>query len=304
MSSSSFSLLRRLYSTIPEAAATARTASTPRAVRLRRLQKRPVPPGQTDATPEGLTPTDLTTYQRQLAKAELIGPDGQNVPATEWVSTLNSRRSRVRGTRMMLSKGGIKEETVVAQKIYLPNIIFRLMRNHTPPGQPYNPYEATFRIPQNITKTDVRSYLSAVYGVKTTYIRTDNYFAPMLHWSRRDDTDRGRRVRKTYKRAVVGLVEPFYYPQAMEDMSTEDREARQGWLENTFHIQLMKAAQHDAKVRKALNEGMEVKVEDLPVKGRKKVVRKIAEERKKKEALVEETKRQIRVAREKGETYI
>jgi len=297
-------MLRRLYSTLPEAAAVARTASTPRAVRLRRLRKRPVPPGESDATAEGLTPTEHATYQRQLAKAELMGPDGHSTSPSEWVSRLNARRSRVRGTRILLAKGGIKEETVVGQKIYLPNIIFRLMRNHTPPGEPYNPYEATFRIPQNITKTDVRSYLSAVYGVRTTYIRTDNYFAPMMHWSRRDDSDRGRRVRKTYKRAVVGLVDPFYYPQAIEDMAKEEREARTEYLDNTFHIELMKAAQHDAKVRRALNEGVEVRVEDLPVKGRKKVVRKIAEERARKEALVVQTKEQMREAREKGEPFI
>ncbi|KAJ2966781.1 hypothetical protein NUW54_g13706 [Trametes sanguinea] len=48
-----------------------------------------------------------------------------------------------------------------------------MVRNHTPPGQPYNPYEATFRVPQSVTKTDIRSYLLAVYGVQTTYIRTD-----------------------------------------------------------------------------------------------------------------------------------
>lgn len=111
-------------------------------------------------------------------------------------------------------------------------------------------------------------------------------------------------MRKTYKRAVVGLVDPFYYPQAIEDMAKEEREARTEYLDNTFHIELMKAAQHDAKVRRALNEGVEVRVEDLPVKGRKKVVRKIAEERARKEALVVQTKEQMREAREKGEPFI
>ena len=57
------------------------------------------------------------------------------------------------------------EAEVVGQKIFLPNIIFKLVRNHTPAGQPYNPYEATFRVPPSVTKTDVRAYLLAVYGV-------------------------------------------------------------------------------------------------------------------------------------------
>ncbi|KZT43067.1 hypothetical protein SISSUDRAFT_963123, partial [Sistotremastrum suecicum HHB10207 ss-3] len=98
---------------------------------------------------------------------------------------------------------------VVGQRIYLPNIIFRLIRNKTLPGQPYNPYEATFRIPNSVTKNDVRSYLLAMYGVETTYIRTDNYFSPLYR-----NYDRTQKTRRqyTYKRAVVGLVEPFYYP--------------------------------------------------------------------------------------------
>ena len=57
---------------------------------------------------------------------------------------------------------------LLGERIYLPNVIFRMVRNHTLPGEPYNPFEATFRIPQSITKTDIRSYLLAVYGVECT----------------------------------------------------------------------------------------------------------------------------------------
>ncbi|EDR14659.1 uncharacterized protein LACBIDRAFT_163947, partial [Laccaria bicolor S238N-H82] len=96
---------------------------------------------------------------------------------------------------------------VLGKRVYLPNIIFKLVRNNTPPGMPYNPYEATFRIPHSVTKTDIRSYLAAVYGVKTTYVRTDNYISPVY---RRLGYE--RKPFKTYKRAVVGLVDPFYYP--------------------------------------------------------------------------------------------
>ncbi|TFY62279.1 hypothetical protein EVJ58_g3964 [Rhodofomes roseus] len=176
---------RRLYAAIPDAAAVARTTSTPRSVRLRRLRikktKHPNLPVESDATPEGLTPD----------RARALQP--------------------LRGVREVVDDTGKAQEQVVGQKIYLPNIIIRLVRNHTPPGQPYNPYEATFRLPPSMTKTDLRSYLSAVYGVKTT-------------------------AHKTYKRAVVGLVEPFYYPLAMEDMSAEEREQREDWLEQHFQI--------------------------------------------------------------------
>jgi large subunit ribosomal protein L23 len=221
---------RRLYSTIPDAAAVARTASTPRAVRLRRLRKRPpVPLGQSDASPAGSTPSELARYNRELAKGEVIGPDGRYLTEEEWLQKMNERRTRIRGAREYLSRRGKEQVQVLGQKIYLPNIIFRLVRNHTPPGQPYNPYEATFRIPQSVNKPDIRSYLSAVYGVKTTYIRTDNYISPV-------GRDGSTKSFRTYKRAVVGLVDPFYYPLALEDMPKEEKEQREKWIEDTFHV--------------------------------------------------------------------
>jgi len=128
---------------------------------------------------------------------------------------------------------------VVGEKVYLPNIIFRLVPNFTPPGKAYNPYEATFRIPQSVTKTDVRAYLAAMYGVQTTYIRTDNYFAPVRRALNGAWVRAGRSYR-TYKRAVVGLVEPFYYPMVPEDMSKADREAREESLDQLYHIRARK----------------------------------------------------------------
>ncbi|KAI0305965.1 mitochondrial ribosomal protein L23 [Multifurca ochricompacta] len=231
-------LLKRCYSTIPEAAAAARTASTPRAVRLRRSRKPPVTAGESDALPSGLTPSEFVRFQRALAKGELLRPDGTEPTEGEWLAKLNSRRSRLRGTREVVTPSGVKETQVVGEKVYLPNIIFRLVPNFTPPGKPYNPYEATFRIPQSVTKTDVRAYLAAVYGVRTTYIRTDNYVAPVRRaWN--TAWVRGKSYR-TYKRAVVGLLEPFYYPMTLEDMPKEDREAREQFLEQEYHVTMRK----------------------------------------------------------------
>ncbi|OBZ66831.1 54S ribosomal protein L23, mitochondrial [Grifola frondosa] len=213
-----YPVFRRLYSTLPDAAASARTASTPRAVRLRRLRKRPaISPLESDANEEGLSPSEFAQYQRSLAKGELMKEDGGDLTEAEWLEKLNARRNRIRGARELRDKDGEKQTQVVGQKIFLPNIIFKLVRNHTPPGQPYNPYEATFRVPQSVTKTDVRSYLEAVYGVKTTYIRTDNYNSP-LH------------------PCVVGLVDPFYYPLAVEDMNATERAEHKEWLQRNLLV--------------------------------------------------------------------
>jgi len=135
----------------------------------------------------------------------------------------------------------------VGRKVYLPNIIFRLMPNHTPKGEPYNPYEATFRIPQSVTKTDIRSYLMAMYGLKVTYIRTDNYFSPII---RRPFQPKGRHdSKRTYKRAVVGLDSPFVFPEMMEDMSLAERESRQKYLNETFYLDLIEKDRREAQVR-------------------------------------------------------
>lgn len=73
---------------------------------------------------------------------KLIDDAGNYLSEGQWLNKLNSRRQRIRGTRAVKNEAGEKELQVIGQKIYLPNVVFTLVRNHTPPGQPYNPYEA------------------------------------------------------------------------------------------------------------------------------------------------------------------
>ncbi len=119
--------------------------------------------------------------------------------------------------------------SLAAHRIYLPNIQIRLMRNHTPPGEPYDPFTATFRIPPSMTKHDLRAYLHAVYGLAVTFIRTDNYVAPVARIGPAGQMRRAAGSAKTYKRAVVGLREPFHYPDDTDELDA-----------------LVHAAQHDA----------------------------------------------------------
>jgi large subunit ribosomal protein L23 len=291
-------LFRRLYATIPHPAAAARTASTPRAVRLRRLRKRPaLLPGQSDSTKDGFTPTELARYQRLRAKGKLGGYSGREVSRNEWLEKLNARRSRIRGIINAKKPDAEDVDTqVVGQKIYLPNIIFRLVRNHTPEGQKYNPYEATFRIPQSVTKTDVRSYLSAVYGVKTTYIRTDNYLSPLY----RDSNDRSwsqTKSYKTYKRAVVGLVDPFSYPLRLEDMGEKEREEREKWIEERFGIKDMEMKRKYELLRMTKSGSKDWKWRGSLVLKRSAILKSIAERRAAKEVVNEKEAREIRTRR-------
>ncbi|KAJ3526640.1 hypothetical protein NMY22_g10082 [Coprinellus aureogranulatus] len=150
----------------------------------------------------------------------------------------------------LLQKDGSELVKVAGQRVYLPNIEFKLVRNHTPAGEPYNPYEATFRIPKSVTKTDIRSYLDTVYGVKTTYIRTDNYYAP-----EESNPRKAKAAHRSYKRAVVGLVEPFYYPHRLEDMTPAERKERTEWMEREFSIEAMDQLRREEMLRQTIGHG-------------------------------------------------
>ena len=293
--------LRRLYATtiLPAAAAAARTASTPRAVRLRRQRKRPaIPQGQSDATKEGLTPTEHARFLRLRAKGDLTSHNGKIMSKRDWLAQLNARRSRIRGVKPVKTENGEEAVNVVGQKVYLPNIIFRLVRNHTPPGQPYNPYEATFRIPQSVTKTDIRSYLSAVYGVKTTYIRTDNYNSPLfrdlrdLSWSR-------TKSHRTYKRAVVGLVDPFYYPLSLEEMSETEKAERGKWIEDRFFIKQTEKLRKMELLRATKSGSKDWRWRGPLSLKRSTILQLVAERRAAREGIVEDFAQQLRAQREK-----
>ncbi|KAJ3714554.1 hypothetical protein DFJ43DRAFT_879785 [Lentinula guzmanii] len=277
----------------------ARTASTPLAVRERRERQLGLAPGpeETDATPDGLSPSDFARYQRHKALDAIPkNPDGKYQSPKEWVLRRNARRSRIRGfrtiRRIVPTKNDptvtktVNEVDVVGQPVYLPNIIFRLVRNHTPEGQDYNPFEATFRIPPSITKTDIRSYLLAVYGIKTTYIRTDLYYGRL-----KPRGASNRKMRSTYKRAVVGLVHPFYYPHRMEDMPEEERENREQSIEQQYFIKEGQAMFAQSRFRSASvtargQESKQWKFDAGSVKGRGKILREVARRRQLKEQMV------------------
>ncbi len=144
------------------------------------------------------------------------------------------------GTLVSLQGEASGSTQIIGQKIYLPNIQIRLVRNHTPPGEAYDPTIATFRIPQSMTKTDLRSYLSAAYSLPVTFIRTANYLAPIVR-TRGGQQRRKSGITNNYKKAVVGLVEPFHYPDDVDELRVmEDGERlvkdRENWLNENYRL--------------------------------------------------------------------
>lgn len=232
--------------TAASALAKSRTSTQPRAVRDRQSTYLA---GTDKASSDGaatLTPSQEIRFQTLRAEGKLSGDEAS--ARFEFIRNHDAWRSRVRGHRQvqnlpardaatadatgspdtLSSPAKIHAfsdatsvpsvESLAAQRIYLPNIQIRLMRNHTPPGEAYDTSIATFRIPPSMTKNDLRSYLYAVYGLPVTFIRTDNYIAPQARVGTKGSLQRIKGSEKTYKRAVVGLHEPFHYPDDVAEL--------------------------------------------------------------------------------------
>ena len=251
----------------------ASTSTLPQAVRRRRAEHPPHPSSSpspfsdpalvgptspTGKTPKLLPPKLEQEFQSLRAKGQYKGDETSGRQA--FLKGQMAWRSRMRGIAVpgklsflqstdptqvspeeatSISSGPSR---IVGQRIFLPNIQIRLVRNHTPPGEAYNPFIATFRIPPSMTKTDLRSYLLAVYGLKVTFIRTDNYIGEVTR-VRPGNLVRKGGARDNYKRAVVGLEEPFHYPDDIEELYAQGEllgvgdkwaKAREQYLEKAF----------------------------------------------------------------------
>lgn len=145
----------------------------------------------------------------------------------------SSKSSRVRGrtpnrVRKSISETPLAEDTVdengkvvkadrkhapstVGQvEIFLPSVFVRLVRNT---GQHANdPYTATFRTDLRLTKPDISNYLKNIYDLSITSIRTINYLSPMKRSPIGGGYSRGGGT-KNYKKVLVTLTEPFWYPE-------------------------------------------------------------------------------------------
>ncbi|KAJ2339068.1 mitochondrial 54S ribosomal protein YmL41 [Coemansia erecta] len=90
-------------------------------------------------------------------------------------------------------------------KIYFPNIVFKII-----PDARLNKYQAAFRIPLNLNKLDVRDYLTHIYNVTVTDVRT-----AVLPGKLTNNRYTGRRERTSRtKKAIVTMKEEFHYPEA------------------------------------------------------------------------------------------
>ncbi|KAI8929895.1 hypothetical protein BC831DRAFT_441535 [Entophlyctis helioformis] len=92
-------------------------------------------------------------------------------------------------------------------KFYFPNLVFRLVRSNLPPHQ------AVFRTPQQLNKLDIKSYLSSLYSLAITDVRTMNYTGSSVRRKPVSKTARtGRKTEASYKKVIVTMESDFVFP--------------------------------------------------------------------------------------------
>ncbi|PWN51673.1 hypothetical protein IE53DRAFT_385973 [Violaceomyces palustris] len=107
----------------------------------------------------------------------------------------------------------------VGKLCFLPNVVVKLVKNHTPEGQAYDPFKATFRVPLSMHKHALRSYLLSIYGLKTTWARSSVYRSTVTR-----DMRTGKKITgsgRTWKKVEVGLLEPFLFPEVSPEFLKE-----------------------------------------------------------------------------------
>lgn len=83
------------------------------------------------------------------------------------------------------------------------------MRNG--PKEKNNPFVATFRVPVQLTKPDIVSYLAQVYGLRVTSINTVIEMGEIVKAP--PGSYKAIRRKKSTKKAIVGMEEPFWFPE-------------------------------------------------------------------------------------------
>ncbi|KAJ2056177.1 mitochondrial 54S ribosomal protein YmL41 [Coemansia sp. S146] len=89
-------------------------------------------------------------------------------------------------------------------RVYFPNLVFKII-----PDARLSKNQAAFRVPLNVNKLDIKDYLTHIYNVNVTDVRTA-VFQGKLTVNR--FTGQKERTSRT-KKAIVTTKEEFEYPQ-------------------------------------------------------------------------------------------
>jgi ribosomal protein L23 len=90
----------------------------------------------------------------------------------------------------------------VAQKLWFPNIVMKLVRSNLPPHQ------QAFYCPPNLNKFDIKQYIEKLYSITILDVRTMNY-------ARREGRKIGLKLQggvPQYKKVIVTMDQDFLFP--------------------------------------------------------------------------------------------
>ena len=162
----------------------------------------------------------LATMVDEAPSAAMPGAGVQEIPPEASTSSsasqsslsaserrLQRRQAAISPSRRAPSPLTSQQDIDRSQTIHLPNIVFRLVRNG--PNEAGNPYIATFRVPPQLTKPDIVSYLAQIYGLNVTSISTVIQMGEMKF---RPGQFKAKSRKKTIKKAIIGMEEPFWFP--------------------------------------------------------------------------------------------
>lgn len=115
---------------------------------------------------------------------------------------------------------GLPHFRVGEKKVYFPKACVTLLR----PKAKYTPYQASFKVPRNFNKMDLRDYLWHVYGLHVLNVTVS--LSPAVYVRRFGDLARYRTSQTKYM--TIDMEEPFVWPEVPEDAILNSIKERDG----------------------------------------------------------------------------
>ncbi|WPK26338.1 hypothetical protein PUMCH_003689 [Australozyma saopauloensis] len=115
---------------------------------------------------------------------------------------------------------GLPHFRVGEKEVYLPKATITLLR----PKAKYTPYQASFIVPRNFNKMDLRDYLWHVYGLRALNVTVQ--LSPATYARRTEDNHRYRRSQVKYM--TIDMEEPFVWPEIPEESVLKSIKEREG----------------------------------------------------------------------------
>ncbi|KAL3451952.1 ribosomal protein L23-domain-containing protein [Aspergillus insuetus] len=144
------------------------------------------------------------------------------------------------------------------KQVYLPNFTIALIRTPFLP-----PRFASFYVPLNFNKLDIRDYLQRLYGVGVLRVRSYVEQMKVTRMKRNGNGYGQLRRPQSKKRMMVEMREPFVWPEAPEDMTPWEKDQYFKAAEYQDNIQKSQQFENKTKPNAAERESFEAEAKKL-----------------------------------------